>query len=351
MFTYPELQDSQTDAIDMSSYQIETVKYLVEFLYKGEYGTEHTEKYDCNASNIIESNKSGKISAAVHTGNTHTTEPTAASILDHVRVNCIADYYGIGKLVSMANSKIAALLKDETCVQSQLVHMSQAIDESEWQTGDMAVKAILASAAARNISSLMAMGCFAEMEMRSNSTGLILSYCSTVILEKDNRLKKITQDLAAKSEQMGKQAQDLAAKIKQVDRQTNDIAANKKQADKQTQEICLKDDQLAKLTQDLHLKDERIRELKITVQEQKTELSRQKENIAANKINAQRQSPVVEPPPLAQKVSLDVETECYSGRLRALSRTDRCRNCGKSFEGWVDPRETTVRCSFCGCRH
>lgn len=80
---------------------------------------------------------------------------STASLFEHVRVNSIGDYYGIDKLVSLANTKIKHLLRSDSEDQSWVASLPSATKSAVQSTGDGELLGILASATAANISTLL----------------------------------------------------------------------------------------------------------------------------------------------------------------------------------------------------
>jgi hypothetical protein len=82
---------------------------------------------------------------------------TATSLLKHVKVNSIADYYGVDRLVSLANAKTTQLLRkdDDNDDDSWIMGLLSAIDAATQSTGDTELQGILACAAGTNISKLL----------------------------------------------------------------------------------------------------------------------------------------------------------------------------------------------------
>ena len=109
-------------------------------------------------------------------------ESTAtASLFEYVNVNSIGDYYGIDKLVSLANTKIKHLLRSNSGDQSWVASLPSAIDIAVQSTGDNELLGILASATAANISSLLGSDQFTSLGVLTDFSIKVLHSCAQEI--------------------------------------------------------------------------------------------------------------------------------------------------------------------------
>ena len=105
-------------------------------------------------------------------------ESTAvASLFEYVRVNSIGDYYGIDKLVLLANIEIKHLLRSESENQSWVASLPSVI-EAVGSTGNDELLGILASAAATNISTLLESDHFTSLGIMTDFSIKILQRCA-----------------------------------------------------------------------------------------------------------------------------------------------------------------------------
>ncbi|EHK24280.1 uncharacterized protein TRIVIDRAFT_54366 [Trichoderma virens Gv29-8] len=123
-----EFKESQTGVIEIELFDSETVRRMVEFLYTG--------NYDCNQP---------------QEQNTDT--------LTHVRVNAIADYYGIHRLTLLANQKIQQVYQDKWNAKAFLASTREALDN----TGDKKLHSVMALLAAQHLEELMASSKMADL--------------------------------------------------------------------------------------------------------------------------------------------------------------------------------------------
>ncbi|UKZ80326.1 hypothetical protein TrVFT333_008084 [Trichoderma virens FT-333] len=162
-----EFKESQTGVIEIELFDSETVRRMVEFLYTG--------NYDCNQPQ--EQNTAATTDAATPTtvkstssSSSTTTDvalpvPTAATTtstqdtLTHVRVNAIADYYGIHRLTLLANQKIQQVYQDKWNAKAFLASTREALDN----TGDKKLHSVMALLAAQHLEELMASSKMADL--------------------------------------------------------------------------------------------------------------------------------------------------------------------------------------------
>lgn len=104
-----------------------------------------------------------------------------ASLFENVNVNSIGDYYGIDKLVSLANTKINRLVQSNSEDQSWVASIPSAIDIAVQLTGDDELLGILASATAANISSLLGSDQFTSLGVLTDFSIKVLHNCAQEI--------------------------------------------------------------------------------------------------------------------------------------------------------------------------
>ncbi|KJZ70529.1 hypothetical protein HIM_10073 [Hirsutella minnesotensis 3608] len=162
-------EESQRNIITMHSFQPDTVKRLVQFMYTGDYDDRDPPKADPSVDEeILEERTSAGATSEVHGTDESSTESlsedvdlppqeyvSAQNLLEHICVNSIGDYYQIAGLVSLANNKISRLLQEHREDQSWVAMLPTATGAALQSTGDSELLDILAAATASNISSLV----------------------------------------------------------------------------------------------------------------------------------------------------------------------------------------------------
>ncbi len=101
----------------------------------------------------------------------------SASLVEHIRVNSIGDYYGVDSLTSLANSKIQHLLRASKDP-SWITALPSAIEAAVGSTGDDELLGILASAIAANISALLELDQFKSLHVMTDFSIKVLQSCA-----------------------------------------------------------------------------------------------------------------------------------------------------------------------------
>ncbi|KAL7929631.1 BTB/POZ protein [Trichoderma chlorosporum] len=156
-----EFKESKTGVIEIELFDSETVRRMVEFLYTGNYDCDQppkqktattdaaspaaTVKTAKTASCPLSTTSKEALPAPPATASTHET-------LTHVRVNAIADYYGIHGLTLLANQKIQQAYQSKWDAQAFLTSAKETLDNS----GDKKLHNMMALLAAQNLEELIA---------------------------------------------------------------------------------------------------------------------------------------------------------------------------------------------------
>ncbi|OQV04778.1 hypothetical protein CLAIMM_09610 [Cladophialophora immunda] len=179
----------------MDKFNPPTVRRMVQFMYTGDY--------DVGEDLLLppEENMSESMNDAVEGGILPEGEPqpqpggsednsrcsptpssrkcsTVSSLLAHIRVNSIGDYYGIDALVSLANRKIGNLLQSSTEDEPWLESLPAIIEAAVQSTGDHQVQRLLAGATAGNLSTLLALDRFKNLSVLTDFSISILQSCA-----------------------------------------------------------------------------------------------------------------------------------------------------------------------------
>lgn len=133
-----DFQEGRTGVIKIDQFDPETVRRLVEFLYTGDYGRQPQEPQPVQE----------QTQGVVNTDD----QDTPGTVL-HVRVNAIADYYGVKALGHLATQKIKQAFQDKWDPQTFMITAKEALGAS----GDKTLHDAMARIAAENMTDLV--GC------------------------------------------------------------------------------------------------------------------------------------------------------------------------------------------------
>jgi len=161
----------------MDSFQPETVRQLVQYMYTGDYDDVPEIEHEASGHEAPEQEVPER-----KTGGGDGTSPlkstASASLLEHVHVNSIADYYGVDRLVSLANTKIELLLESNGDDQSLVASLPSATEAAVRSTGDDGLVGILASASAANIATLLELEQFTSLSLLTDFSLKVLQSCA-----------------------------------------------------------------------------------------------------------------------------------------------------------------------------
>ncbi|KAM4054396.1 BTB/POZ domain-containing protein [Hirsutella rhossiliensis] len=232
-------EESHKYVINMDKFHTETVKQLVKFMYSGDYdASEHLHEAPMpdGAADRASETDSTVTNASPNGKNPDSfaqfepslpTAATAASLIHHVHVNCIGDYYAIDALVSLADSKIKRIIdlqgKDKTWVSSLPTMTQEAL---EW-TGDNELLEILASATAENISALVGTYEFKSLKPITDFSLKVLRYC-------DEKIRGLGEEL----QQTKLQVQSLESRLA-IEASAYQVMTMEKSAEKSAFDRCL----------------------------------------------------------------------------------------------------------------
>ncbi|KAL6891720.1 BTB/POZ protein [Trichoderma longibrachiatum] len=133
-----DFQEGRTGVIKIDQFDPETVRRLVEFLYTGDY-----DRLPQEPQPVLEEQTQGAV----------TIDPDTPSTVLHVRVNAIADYYGVKALGHLATHKVQQAFQDKWDPKTFMITAKEALGAS----GDKALHDSMARIAAQNMTDLV--GC------------------------------------------------------------------------------------------------------------------------------------------------------------------------------------------------
>ncbi|KAA8641532.1 BTB/POZ domain-containing protein [Aspergillus tanneri] len=160
-------QESITNTIHVK-FKSETVNQMVEFLYNQDYTADKS----------------------------HATTHAANVLLQHVRVNAIADYYRITPLCHLATLKLRAAFQSKWSTET----FSAVVQEAVGITGDLSLQDMLASTAAGHIEELLSSETFINLETLH---GLPISILQAVLASHQGRLETLGNEIRELSLEIG----------------------------------------------------------------------------------------------------------------------------------------------------
>lgn len=165
----------------MGEYKPSVVRKLIQFMYTGEYdqSTAHATEKDAgsDADQPEPPNDSARDAGEAPIGS-HVQAPDSSALealLEHIRVNSIADYYQVGPLIALANEKIQKLLRDPEHKKELVAGLPAAIETALDATGDLGLLDVFAEAVVANIGDFIGMSTFEQL-FGSRSNGSALSF-------------------------------------------------------------------------------------------------------------------------------------------------------------------------------
>lgn len=153
-----DTQESHTGTINMDSFHVQTVKNFVQFMYTGDYNNDDPAVDNKGSTAENASNTTGRENSTGTLAASAPVSPLAASILKHVRANCIGDYYKVDGLVSLANERVKQLITYPRHAGEFCSVLLMAADEAAGSTGDKGLQEILGTAVGERIEAFRAMG-------------------------------------------------------------------------------------------------------------------------------------------------------------------------------------------------
>lgn len=154
-------QEAKTSVVKVDGFDVATVKRMINFMYGAK---EATSSEDAPAPCSDE-------------GTTMTTMMTATpmkSLLAHVRVNAIADYYNIPELGKLATAEMRRLLDTAWSADDFLEAATEALST----TGDRELHRLFADSAASHLQEIVHMDRFAELDVVNDFTMRLLQGCA-----------------------------------------------------------------------------------------------------------------------------------------------------------------------------
>ncbi|KAF5974132.1 aminopeptidase 2 [Fusarium coicis] len=170
-------EETTSKVITVNESDLRTVRYMVNFLYSADYRlaphpaeTKPAKDENREEGEIVgdedKTPKDGQASKQI-------SDQTTYQIVSHLRVNAIADYYGIEKLAKLSTSKIESILKKEV----DLHIIPEVIAEMSAANRDLEIRSVIATATARYIAELASTQALRTIDLEHQLTIEILEAC------------------------------------------------------------------------------------------------------------------------------------------------------------------------------
>ncbi|RBR16951.1 hypothetical protein FVER53590_05706 [Fusarium verticillioides] len=169
-------EETTSKVIAVNEFDLRTVRYMVNFLYSADYRlAPHPETKPAKDENREEGEVVGDEDKTPKDGQASQkiSDQTAYQIVSHLRVNAIADYYGIEKLAKLSTSKIESILKKE--VDFHII--PEVIAEMSAANRDLEIRSVIATATARYIAELASTQALRTIDLEHQLTIEILEAC------------------------------------------------------------------------------------------------------------------------------------------------------------------------------
>ncbi|RDA82794.1 hypothetical protein CP532_6866 [Ophiocordyceps camponoti-leonardi (nom. inval.)] len=218
-------EEGRTNVIPMDAFDAETVRRLVQFFYTGDY--DHPEvAYEDADDEAGEASVKEDVPDAegmahrLHFSDSSTALPesesqTIASVDSlniHIKVNSIGDYYGVTKLMSLANDKIKHLIQQEHERDDSgwVANIPAATALAYSSTGDDELLAILAAEIAKNLSALTLSRDFENLDGVSDLAFKVFQACAKEIQDLTMQVNRLAADKVDLKVEMAAKLRDSA---------------------------------------------------------------------------------------------------------------------------------------------
>ncbi|QGI79891.1 hypothetical protein CEK25_006620 [Fusarium fujikuroi] len=190
-------EETTSKVITVNEFSVRTVQYMVAFLYGADYRlapeperkpAQHDQGEKREEGEIVSGDD--ELSKALPPASQKIATQTVYQIVSHLRVNAVADYYGIAKLAKLSTSKIENILKKEM----DFHIIPQIIAEMSTANRDSEIRSVIASATARYIEELASSQVLRTIDLEHHLTIEILEACG-------KRIQKLVEDLSAVEKQ------------------------------------------------------------------------------------------------------------------------------------------------------
>ncbi|KJZ79990.1 hypothetical protein HIM_00704 [Hirsutella minnesotensis 3608] len=184
-----DFEESRTNVIKMDSFELETVKRFIEFMYTGNYSDFDAIKASClilepMRSNSPLENTSGDSENCPNEANSPQSRQKSCivdALMGHVHVNAIGHFYNVYPLEVLANENVEKLLNRNGCGLSWGDILPALIDAASELTGDEKLVEILAAACVRRCSDVAESGNLKNLDSMSSFSLALFKACAREI--------------------------------------------------------------------------------------------------------------------------------------------------------------------------
>ncbi|KAF5232428.1 hypothetical protein FANTH_12972 [Fusarium anthophilum] len=171
-------EESTSKIITVSEFDVRTVQYMVGFLYGEDYRLAPEPEKRPGQNDQGEKEEGEIVSGGDkiprdQQASQKIGDQTVYHIVSHLRVNAIADYYGIAKLAQLSTSKIELILKKE--VDFNII--PEVIAEMHAANRDIEIRSVIATATARYIAELASTQALRTVDLEHQLTIEIIEAC------------------------------------------------------------------------------------------------------------------------------------------------------------------------------
>ncbi|RDA89432.1 hypothetical protein CP532_6126 [Ophiocordyceps camponoti-leonardi (nom. inval.)] len=235
----PCFEEGQTNTINMNAFDHHTVGRLVSFLYTGDYDESDGDEMTVEEAGVkpiaqifigphisqltakAQPGPGGASAVANSIATPRYREPRAESLTIHIKVNAIGDYYGITKLMSLANAKLQNVFPPKVQAQrgfpcnlvppAWVLSLPSAVKLAIESSGDTELLSILSAETANNISALVVADDLKEMDDVSDFSFMVFKNCALEI----QRHVRLNMAIASQCTQHLRKIDELEKKIKE----------------------------------------------------------------------------------------------------------------------------------------
>ncbi|KAJ4245974.1 hypothetical protein NW762_013718 [Fusarium torreyae] len=198
--------------INVNGFDLPTVQYMISFLYTGNYQLASKDKQESVSDDEQDYDEADTVSHSSTALPETTEDENVESLLSHIRVNAIADYYNIQDLSQLANSKIQIVLDEG---QSADV-FPRILQEVSTSNRDANLRSIIASATAKCIEELTESETFRAVKFDHTLSIEILRVCGKRIQKLQHELNTVQREAAACRSSQARELHAKTALIKQA---------------------------------------------------------------------------------------------------------------------------------------
>ncbi|RYC56136.1 hypothetical protein CHU98_g10073 [Xylaria longipes] len=181
-----KFKEAETNIMEVD-FDLTTLECMLQYMYTGNYKEEPAEHVRLQR---VQSAESVQITSTNGKGEEKSVTTTVSeALVYHVRVNSIADYYGVIGLAQLSAKRIETLLNERWSSDT----FCNRIEEAMGSTGDKNLREVIVHAAASNVSELVSKDIFSNGKVANDIAAEVLAI-STKNHVKQKELEKELED-------------------------------------------------------------------------------------------------------------------------------------------------------------